>query len=71
MEKILYRRISMIISSFNLISADDVDAINQEARINFTQRVRAWSSGELLVDSAIADKWWGPLQEDIYADLSD
>jgi hypothetical protein len=61
----------MIISSLNLISADEVDAVNQEARIDFTYRVRAWSSGELLVDSDKADKWWGPLQEDIYADVSD
>lgn len=56
----------MIISSFNLISADDVDAIKQEARIDFTHRVRAWSSGELLVDSTMADKWWGPLEADPY-----
>jgi hypothetical protein len=60
-----------IISSFNLISSDDVIAVKQEARINFTQRVRAWSSGELLVDSDKADKWWGPLEEDVYADISD
>jgi hypothetical protein len=49
----------MIESSFDLISADDVNAIQHEARINFTQRVQAWSSGQLLVDSQIADKWWG------------
>jgi hypothetical protein len=56
----------MIVSSFSLINADEVDAIKQEARIDFTHRVRAWSSGELLVDSIMADKWWGPLEEDPY-----
>lgn len=50
----------MIISSFNLISAEEIDAVNKQARNDFAHRVRIWSSGGLLVDKQMADKWWGP-----------